>query len=244
MAPTSYSCIIVDDNEIDRLTVLAHARRYPLLNIMGVFASAADALPVVQRQPIDVLLLDVDMPGLSGLDLRAALMQVPVCVFITAYPDYAAESFTADAFDYIVKPIRAERFAHMMGRVQAFFDLTRKAHLFDLSLGADTVFIRDGHQQIKVNLYEIVYLEGLKDYTRIVTATQQYTVLSSIGNLLLEVPFQSFLRIHRSYAVQRHYIDRISSQHVYAQQFTLPVGRSYRPALADLNPSQQPDQRV
>lgn len=239
MAPNTHSCIIVDDNEIDRLTALAHARQYPLLNVVGVFASATEALSVVQKQPVDVLLLDVDMPGLSGLDLRAGLLQVPVCVFITAYPDYAAESFAVDAFDYIVKPIRAERFSHTMARVQAFFDLTRKAQLFDLSLGADTVFIRDGHRQIKLNLHEIVYLEGLKDYTRIVTATQQYTVLSSIGNLVQQVPFQSFLRIHRSYAVQRHYIDRIDAQQVHAHQFTLPVGRSYRSALVEINPHGQ-----
>ncbi|GAB2577600.1 LytR/AlgR family response regulator transcription factor [Spirosoma areae] len=239
MPHNTYSCIIVDDNEIDRLTALAHARQYPLLNVVGVFASAAEALSVVQNQPIDVLLLDVDMPGLNGLDLRASLMQVPVCVFITAYPDYAAESFAVDAFDYLVKPIRAERFSHTMARVQTFFDLTRKAQLFDLSLGADTVFIRDGHQQIKLNLHEVVYLEGLKDYTRIVTATRQYTVLSSIGNLLQEIPFQSFLRIHRSYAVQRHYIDKITSQQIYVHQFTLPVGRSYRAGLEGIDPGRQ-----
>ncbi|UFH53767.1 LytTR family DNA-binding domain-containing protein [Spirosoma sp. KNUC1025] len=232
----THSCVIVDDNEIDRLTALAHARQYPQLDIVGVFATATDALPVLKNQPVDVLLLDVDMPGLSGLDLRASLMQVPVCVFITAYPDYAVESFAVDAFDYLVKPIRAERFSHTMARVQVFFDLTRKAQLFDLSLGADTVFIKDGHQQIKLNLYEIVYLEGLKDYTRIVTTTHQYTVLSSIGNLVQELPFQSFLRIHRSYAVQRHYIDKVTAQQVYVHGFTLPIGRSYKTALSDLEP--------
>ncbi|MCY7357451.1 MAG: LytTR family DNA-binding domain-containing protein [Rudanella sp.] len=236
MPPNSLSCIIVDDNEIDRLTVLAHARQYPLLNIAGVFSSAIDALSVLQNQPVDVLLLDVDMPDLSGLELRARLLQVPVCVFITAYPDYAVESFAVDAFDYLVKPLRRERFDHTMTRIEAFFDLTRKAQLFDLSLGADTIFIKDGHQQIKLNLHDIVYLEGLKDYTRIVTATHQYTVLSSIGNLLQNKPFQSFLRIHRSYAVQRHYIDRIETQQLHVQQFTLPIGRSYRAGLDGINP--------
>jgi DNA-binding LytR/AlgR family response regulator len=231
MPHTTYSCLIVDDNEIDRLTALAHVRQYPLLDVVGVFESATEASLFLQNRPVDVLLLDVDMPGLSGLELRASLMQIPVCVFITAYPDYAAESFAVDAFDYLVKPIRAERFSHTMSRIQQFFELTRKAQLFDLSLGADTVFIKDGHQQIKLNLHEIVYLEGLKDYTRIVTSTQQYTVLSSIGSLLQNKPFQSFLRIHRSYAVQRHYIDRIGAQQLQVQQFTLPIGRSYKSVL-------------
>jgi two-component system, LytTR family, response regulator len=234
MPHNTHSCVIVDDNEIDRLTALAHARQYPLLNVVGVFESATEALTILQNQPVEVLLLDIDMPDLSGLELRASLMQVPVCIFITSYPDYAAEGFAVDAFDYLVKPIRRDRFAHTMNRVETFFELTRKAQLFDLSLGADTVFIKDGHEQIKLNLHEIVYLEGLKDYTRIVTATHQYTVLSSIGNLLLSKPFGSFLRIHRSYAVQRHYIDRVSAQQVHVQQFTLPVGRSYKAVLSEI----------
>ncbi len=228
MQPPPFSCMIVDDNEIDRLTALAHARQYPTLDVVGMFESPTDALASLQHRSVDVLLLDVDMPGLSGLELRAQLMQVPVCVFITAYPDYAADSFAVDAFDYLLKPIRADRFRHTVSRVEQFFELKRKAQLFDLSLGADTIFIKDGHRQIKLNLHEVIYLEGLKDYTRIVTTTQPYTVLSSIGNLLQNEPFQSFLRIHRSYAVQRHYIDRIDAQQVHVRQFTLPVGRSYR----------------
>lgn len=228
MLPHTFSCLIVDDNEIDRLTVLAHARQYPMLSVVGVFESAIEALVCLQDRPVDMLLLDVDMPGLSGLELRAQLMQVPVCVFVSAYPDYAADSFAVDAFDYLVKPIRADRFGHTMSRIQQFFELKRKAQLFDLSLGADTIFIKDGHRQIKLNLHEVIYLEGLKDYTRIVTTTQPYTVLSSIGNLLQSQPFHSFLRIHRSYAVQRHYIDRIDTQQVHVRQFTLPIGRSYR----------------
>ncbi len=231
MPTNPHYCVIIDDNEIDRLTALAHARQYPSLNVVGVFESAIDALLFLQNRSVDVLLLDIDMPNLSGLELRGSLMEVPVCVFITSYPDYAAESFAVDAFDYLIKPIRRERFAHTMSRVEAFFELTHKAKLFDLSLGADTVYIKDGHEQIKLNLHEIMYLEGLKDYTRIVTATDQYTVLSSIGNLLQSKPFGSFLRIHRSYAVQRHYINRISAQQVQVQQFTLPVGRSYKSVL-------------
>ncbi|GAB3941258.1 LytTR family DNA-binding domain-containing protein [Spirosoma harenae] len=231
MPTNTHACVIVDDNEIDRLTAQAHARQYPILDVVGVFSSATEALPFLQNRPVDVLLLDIDMPDLSGLELRTNLMKVPICVFITSYPDYAAESFAVDAFDYLVKPIRRERFAHTMSRIEAFFELTRKAQLFDLSLGADTVYIKDGHEQIKLSLHEILYLEGLKDYTRIVTSTHQYTVLSSIGNLLQTSPFGSFLRIHRSYAVQRHYINRVSAQQVQVQQYTLPVGRSYKSVL-------------
>ncbi|MFN8346258.1 MAG: LytTR family DNA-binding domain-containing protein [Spirosomataceae bacterium] len=233
-APVSYNCIIIDDNEIDRLTSLAFAKRYPFLNVIGIYSSAEEATALLQDKSVDVLLSDIDMPGMNGLDFRSQMMHVPVCIFITSYPDYAAESFEAEAFDFLIKPMKSERFAHTMNRLQHFFELKRKAELFEYSLGGSTVFIKDGHEQIKVNLHDIVYLEALKDYTRIVTTTKKYSVLSSIGNLLLESAFQSFLRIHRSYAVQRHYIERITPQLVYLQNYSLPIGRSYKEVLTHL----------
>jgi two-component system, LytTR family, response regulator len=230
----TYNCVIIDDNEIDRLTANAYAKKYPFLNVTGVYSSANEAFSAIQNQQIDILLSDIDMPDMTGLQFRAEMRHIPICIFITSYPDYAAESFEVDAFDFLVKPIKAERFEHSMNRVQAFFEIKQKAELFEYSLGGNTVFIKDGHQQIKLNLHDIIYLEALKDYTRIITTTKKYSVLSSIGNLLLENSFNSFLRIHRSFAVQPNYIDRISAQQVYIQDFTLPIGRSYKDALLNL----------
>lgn len=232
--PISYNCVIIDDNEIDRLTSLMFAKKYPFLNIIGVYSSAREAAGVIQNGSVDILLTDIDMPDMTGLELRSQMMHIPACVFITSYPDYAAESFEVEAFDFLIKPIKSERFEHCMKRLERFFEIRRKAELFEYSLGGSTVFIKDGHEQIKVNLHDIVYLEALKDYTRIVTTTKKYSVLSSIGNLLLESAFQSFLRIHRSYAVQRHYIERITPQQVYIQNYSLPVGRSYKDVLINL----------
>jgi two-component system LytT family response regulator len=234
-AAGTYHCVIIDDDEIDRLTTVMQARKYPFLNISGVFASATEAVAHLEKHQVDVLLSDIDMPELNGLDLRARMRHIPVCIFVTAFPDYAAESFELEAFDFLVKPIRSERFEHSMIRVQNYFELKRKAELFEYSLGSDnTVFIKDGHQQIKLHLHDIVYLEALKDYTRIVTTTKKYSVLTSIGNLLLESAFQSFLRIHRSYAVQRHFIDRVTSQQVHIRDYSLPVGRTFKDVLLHL----------
>ncbi|MCE7042033.1 LytTR family DNA-binding domain-containing protein [Dyadobacter sp. CY312] len=235
MVTPLYSCIIIDDDEIDRLTTMVFARKYPFLNIIGVFSSATEALAAVKNVQVDVMLSDIDMPDLNGLEFRAKMMNISVCIFISAYPDYAAESFEMEAFDFLVKPLKHDRFEQSMNRLQNYFELKRKAQLFEYSLGSNnTVFIKDGHEHIKLNLHDIVYLEALKDYTRIVTTSKKYSVLVSIGNLLMETAFQSFLRIHRSYAVQRHYIDRITSQEVFVQEFTLPIGRSYKDVLVNL----------
>ncbi len=229
-----YTCLIIDDNEIDRLTSLALARKYPFLNILGIYSSASEALDFIQDNQIDVLLSDIDMPEMSGLEFRSKVKNIPICVFITAFPEYAADSFDVDAFDFLLKPIKFERFDHCMNRILSYFELKRKAELFEYSLGANTIFIKEGHQQIKLNLHEVIYLEALKDYTKIITSTKKYSVLTSIGNLLLENSFNSFLRIHRSFAVQPNYIDRILTQSIDIQGFNLPIGRSYKDVLTNL----------
>jgi two-component system, LytTR family, response regulator len=230
----SLTCIIIDDNEIDRLTAISILKKYNFIKIIGVYSSAIEAIADNSGKTFDIMFTDIDMPEVSGIEFRAKMRQIPVCIFITSFPEYAAESFEVEAFDFIIKPIRAVRFAMCMERVQNYFAIKQKAELFEHSLGGDTVFIKDGHEQIKIQLHEILYLEALKDYTRIVTKTKKHSVLISIGNLLLETAFKSFVRIHRSFAVQPNFIDKYTSQLVYIQDITLPVGRSYKDVLLNL----------
>ncbi|HTD92489.1 MAG TPA: LytTR family DNA-binding domain-containing protein [Chitinophagaceae bacterium] len=230
----TYNTIIVDDNEIDRLTLQVQVRKYPLLNLVGVYDSAEKALVEIEEKGVQVLLLDIDMPGLSGLDLRKQLGNEQVCIFITSFPDYAVEGFELAALDFLVKPLDKSRFALTMERLSDYLDIRRKAELFECSLGADAVFIKDGHHQVKIQLHDILYLEALKDYTRIVTRQKRYCVLSILGNLLQEEAFKTFIRIHRSYAVQKNFIDRITAQQVVINDITLPIGRSYKSSLEEL----------
>jgi two-component system, LytTR family, response regulator len=230
----TYSCIVVDDEEVDRLTVLHFVKQYPFLTITGSFSNAATALEFAQTNPPDVMFLDIDMPGISGLELRKQLSAIPVCVFITSYPDYAVESFELEALDFIVKPLKADRFAKMAARLQQYLEIKHKAALLDYSLGGDTVFIKNGHEHLKLQLHDIIYLEALRDYTSIVTAEKKYCVLSTLGNLLEQKAFQQFIRIHRSYAVQKHYISKITPKEVTVNEVILPVGRSYKEALDGL----------
>lgn len=229
-----YDCIIADDHEIDRLTTLAFAKKYAFLNIVGVYENAEAALAEVNQLKPQVLLLDIDMGEKSGLQLRRQLMSIDACIFITSYPDYAIESFEVAALDFLVKPLKAERFDRAMMRLQAYLELKYKSELFDYSLNGDTIFVKDGHNHIKIKLHEILYLEALKDYTRIVTRRKKHCVLISLGNLLTNPSFKSFVRVHRSYAVQKHFIDRITPQHVWVNDVKIPVGRSYKDGLQQL----------
>ena len=226
------NCIIVDDNEIDRLTVLSFAKRFPNLTIIGSFADSTEALLAIENNKIDILFLDIDMPGISGVELRKKANQVPACIFITSHPEFAVESFELDTLDFIVKPLKFDRFEQTIRRITDFFDIKNKANLFESSIGGDVIYIKEGHEQTKVKLHEILYLEALKDYTLIITPQKRHCVLSSIGTLLKENHFQSFIRIHRSFAVQKQFIQKINTQEIILNNnISIPIGRSYKDNL-------------
>ena len=226
------NCIIVDDNEIDRLTVLSYAKRFPNISILGAFEDSAEALVAIENNKIDILFLDIDMPGLSGVELRKKANQVPACIFITSHPEFAVESFELETLDFIVKPLKLDRFEQTVRRITDFFDIKNKATLFESSIGGDVIYIKEGHEQTKVKLHEILYLEALKDYTLIITPQKRHCVLSSIGTLLKENHFQSFIRIHRSFAVQKQFIHKINTQEIILNNnISIPIGRSYKDNL-------------
>jgi two-component system LytT family response regulator len=226
-----YQCLIVDDNKLDRLATVAFAGKYSFLKIAGAFDNAREALESAERSLPDVLFLDIDMPEFSGLDLRARLDKVPACIFITAYPEYAMQGFEANALDFLTKPLSADRFDRSMGRLRYFLDMRARAGLLEHTINEDSFFIKDGHEHIRIQFSDIVYLEALKDYTGIVTRQKKYCVLTPLGGLLAEKRFSDFIRIHRSYAVQKHFIHRATTRSVMADQVSLPVGRMYKDAL-------------
>lgn len=227
-----FDCIIVDDDEMDRLVVLSYAKRFPILNIVGIFDSAEKALSFIDKNPIDIALLDIELEDASGLELRRKALEIPVCVFISSHSENAAETFELQTLDFIVKPFKFPRFEQMMKRLEEFMEVRTKASLFEASLGGDTVYVKTGHNQIKVKLHEILYLEALKNYTILVTENKRHCVLSNLGEILTEEKFRSFLRVHRSYAVQRQYIQKIESQEVKLKNnVSIPIGRSFKDNL-------------
>jgi two-component system, LytTR family, response regulator len=230
----TYKCIIADDDEIDRLTTQSFCKQYPFIHIAGSFSSAAEALQFAKRNEIDIMFLDIDMPDINGIELKKQLTTVPVCIFITSHPEFAVEGFEVSVLDFIVKPIKADRFALAMTRVENYLSIHQKAGLLDHTLGGDTLFIKDGHDHFKIQLHDIIYLEALKDYTGIITPQKKYCVLTPLGNLLKEHTFRNFIRIHRSYAVQKHFVNKISSKEIFVNDVALPVGRSYKEALGNL----------
>lgn len=134
------SCIVVDDDEVDKLTTISFLEDYSFIEITGKYDSSETALAAAQKNPSDVLFLDIDMSGMNGLQLRKELLHIPACVFITSYPDYAVESFEMAAFDFLVKPFTHKRFEITIERLKEYFTIREKAALLNHTLGADTIF--------------------------------------------------------------------------------------------------------
>jgi DNA-binding LytR/AlgR family response regulator len=223
------NCIVVEDDELDRLMVVCCIKRFPHLSLKGVFENADEALNAVNFEDLDVLFLDIDMPGLKGIELRKRAHFVPACIFISSYPEYALDSYSLETLDFILKPLSYERFAQAIDRLDRYMEIKNQAHLYETILGGHSVYIKEGHFEIKLKLNEITYLEALKDYTIVKTSDRKYCVLSSIGNLLKQEGFRKFVRIHRSFAVRKDFIRAIGGHEVVLKDDSvLPIGRSFK----------------
>lgn len=229
------TCIIVDDIEIDRLMVSSYVSKFSSFDILGVFANASLAIDCIENNKVDILFLDIDMPNVSGIELRKKALEIPVCIFITSHPEFAVESFELEALDYIVKPVNALRFSHTIKRIEDYMDIKKKASLFEATVGAGAIFIKEGTVETKVTISEILYLEALKNYTVLNTKSKKHKVLINIGLLLKDENFQSFVRVHRGFAVQKHFVERYNSQEIILNNnCSIPVGRSYKEILNEL----------
>lgn len=224
-----FSCIIVDDDEMDRLVVQSYAKRFLNIKVIGVFESAEKALVFLDHNEVDIVFLDIEMPGESGIQLRKKALSIPVCVFISSHAESAAETFEIQTLDFIVKPFKFPRFEQTVERIEEYMNIKTKADLYEQTIGGDAIFVKSGSEKIKIRLHEILYLEALKNYTVIVTETHRHYVLKGLSEFILDDLFRSFIRIHKSFAVIKNKIQKINASEIeLINGKLLPLGRSYK----------------
>jgi DNA-binding LytR/AlgR family response regulator/signal transduction histidine kinase len=227
--------VIVEDDEIDRLSVETEADKFPFLKKIASCSHALEAVELISRYHPDVLFLDIEMPGMSGLQLAKMLTtreQLPV--FITSHPEFAIESYEIEAFDYLLKPLTAGRFARCALRLRDFGELRTKAFAFEKEQESGVLLIKQGHEKCKLRWQDILYVEAMKDYTRIVLPGKQYLVLTTLSSMQEKLPPEKFVRIHRSYVVHRDKITRAKGTKIYVGDAELPVGKLYRNVLKNI----------
>lgn len=232
--PPTITYLVVDDDELDRLAVMSEAAKYPYLQRLGVCRSGTEAIEYIRHLKPDIVFSDIEMPGTSGMDmLRTLYGRIPVPVFITSHPEFALESYDLEVFDYILKPLSTERFEKCMNRVLDFFRLRQRAMDLEQPEENGYIMVKQGYEKHRIHHSDIVFLEAMKDYTKIKTVSgQSLLVLETLSSLLQQLPEGKFLRIHRSYAVNRMRVESVGAGKVGISGLELPVGKSYKAAVS------------
>ena len=224
------TCVIVDDDEMSRLALEHFVGLTPGLELAATLPDGQAALQFLQtRQPIDLLLLDIEMPHLTGLELIQLLPQpLPAIVLVTSHHSFAAEAFGLPVADYLVKPVKYARFAQAVQQVHAFRPQPAAPPLRPDNA---SVFAKVNGRLVRINFDDVYYIEALSTYSVLVTATHKHTVHVTLKSLEQQLPFSHFARVHRSYIVNTHRIDVVDDHQLMLGPYTVPVGKLHKAEL-------------
>lgn len=220
-----YKCIIVDDEEFARQLIETHLKQIDGFEVIASCGSAMEAHKVLLNREIDLMFLDIEMPGLKGTDFLRNIIVKPKVIFTTAYRDYALEGFELNAIDYLLKPIVFTRFFQA---IEKFLQVVNKPIKMSLSIeDNDYIYVKNNKKNIKVNLQEINYIESIKDYIKIHMLRDTITIKHSLSAFEDKLD-KRFLRIHRSYIVNTHKITAFTKVDIEIDRIELPIGDSYK----------------
>lgn len=225
-------CIIVDDEPIARKGVKKLVDQISQLELLDSFGSAEAAAEYIQTTEVDLIFLDIQMPGINGMEFARSIPKHTLIIFTTAYSEYALDSYEVDAIDYLVKPIDPAKFHKAVDKAITYHSLLLDEEEKSVeNVEDDCIFVKSDRRYFKVNLKDILFIEGLKDYVIIQMDGQRiitHLSMKTIHNLL---PQRTFLRINRSYIVNRNHIDSFDNNDVFIKQHEIAIGNSYRDAF-------------
>jgi DNA-binding LytR/AlgR family response regulator len=224
----SISCIIVDDEYLAIKVLQEYAAAVPGLKVLNSFTDSRAAVAFIQQHAVDLVLLDIQMPYVTGFDLVKQLPPKTMVVFTTARHDYAVQAYELDVLDYLVKPIAKERFEKAIQKAAEYAQY-RSLQQEQQSITKNCLMIKSDYRIIKLLFEEIEYIEGLSEYVKIYTRDRSYTTLAALKALETELPAAQFIRIHKSYIVALPAIQHFNSRAVQLLNGKdLPVGRLYK----------------
>lgn len=229
-----YKCYILDDEPLALNVIEQHLSKFEQFEVCGKSTEPLQALGQIKTLQPDLLFLDIQMPELTGLDLIESIQNKPAIIITTAYREYAVEGFELNVLDYLVKPIPFKRFIKAIDKF-----LEQKVHKKPVepspapSSPAEATFllIKAERKTIKVAIDDILYVEGVKDYVKIVLRDQKIMTKTSIGNFFNELPAERFVRIHKSFVVAIDKIEAYTAHDVEIHKVELPIGRMYKEAF-------------
>ncbi|GEP91179.1 two component transcriptional regulator, LytTR family [Chitinophaga terrae (ex Kim and Jung 2007)] len=223
------NCLIVDDNKLARTAMRQLASHVSLLQVVGECGSAMEAYNLLQQEKVDLLLLDIEMPGMSGLELTRNLgKSKPLIIFTTVKKDYAVEAFELNVVDYLIKPVQPARFIQAIEKAKELCESSQgTVQISD----AEFIFIRDNGVLKRIRTEDILYLEAMGDYVKLHTPARFHAIHSTLKSLEEKLPSSKFMRVHRSYIVSLDKIESIEDGTIIIQKHAIPVADAYRNSL-------------
>ena len=243
-------CIIVEDEPLAQDVIRNHLARIGRLELVGVYRTAPEAKAALENRDVDVLFLDIRLPGMSGLHFLSTLSDPPLVVLTTAYAEYALESYEFNVIDYLLKPISFERFAKTVNKILdgRLFSFAGDALGAGASGGGpgeassgtptvphgDHIFIKSNSKFFRVNFSEILYIQGMKDYLKIFTPDFTLVTHQTMNEMEGTLPAAQFIRVHRSYLVAMRHIRAIYGNTIEVGKVTIPIGTNYKEMVMGL----------
>ncbi|MCF8364872.1 MAG: LytTR family DNA-binding domain-containing protein [Bacteroidales bacterium] len=225
-------CIAVDDEPLALRVIESHTEKLHDLELVARCSNAVEAFEVLKNKSVDLVFLDIQMPGLTGIEFLKSLSNPPVVIFTTAYRNYAIDAFDLDVLDYLLKPISFDRFLKAINKYYARSEgrtsETTKTLSVDHRPEKDHLFIRKNKTMVKVPFDEILFVESMKDYVKIHTPGEVHFIKHKISILEEELPESEFLRVHKSYLVPIRKVSTISPNALGVGDEKIPIGRNYK----------------
>jgi len=226
------NCIIVDDEKIAREILETYLQKIPSIHLVKSCKNVKETLEVTSNSKIDLILLDINMPEISGLALAKVIHKKIKIIFTTAYREYAVDGFDIQAIDYLLKPISYDRFLQAINK---YVDLSQTTILpktiITETLKNDFIFVRSDRKMIKINFNEILFIESLSDYIKIHTTDKVLITRETITNMEAKLPKSNFLRIHRSFIISITKIESYTNEFVEITKKALPISRTYKDSV-------------
>jgi two-component system LytT family response regulator len=224
------NCIIVDDDKLARTALKQMISNVDILELKAECSDALEAFNYLKKEPIDLVFLDVEMPGMTGIELIKNLVKRPIIILITAKKNYAVEAFELNVADYIIKPVSLSRLTLAVSRAKELFD--NKDQIMETTeKDKNFIFVRSNSILSKIKLQDIIYIQALGDYVNIITENKRNTVHCTLKSMENKLPENKFYRLHRSYLVAMDHIDSVEDNTAYSGKHMLPIGEQYKKEL-------------
>lgn len=233
-------CIAVDDEPLALGKMSAFIEKVPYLDLKGTFDNGFDAMNFLRQEEVDLMFLDIQMDELTGIQLLEVLTQRPKIIFTTAYDQYAIKGYELDVTDYLLKPISFKRFLMAVEKVYNIIADDEKSSPKSqdtpevTSIEKDSyILVRSEYRLQKIKLDDILYIEGMKDYSRIYTPTQKIMTLQNLKKIEEVLPTPPFFRVHKSYIISSNKVDSIGKNDLFIGEQQIPIGGLYKKAFLD-----------